>query len=228
VLNRVESQLIISVFIAFTIALSGIPVSFFLKTFKYLWLFILLIWVFQLFESEGAILFRIGSLRVTVESINSATSLSFKIINSFILSILFSSTVTPLQLSETVESTLLFFHFKKSTAQEFSLVFTIALKFLPILYTEADHLIKAQKSKGAAIDYDSIFVRIRALQRVFLPLLINTIKRATELSIALEARGYASGHSRSKYRRSVFRFSDGIFLAGVFLLCSTLIFCERF
>ncbi len=208
-------QIATLLFILFGIGLSGISPTYFFRVFRFLWFFFTLIWVFQMLQAEGYILMRIGPFRLTDLSVTRSIVLCMKILNGFLSSVIFSATVSPIQLSDSIESLLRLWKVKPETAQDFSMVFNLSLKFFPILFDEADRLIKAQKSKGASLDYGGVPSRLKAAQRVVLPLLFNTIKRADDLSIALEARGYTSGEKRVKYRRQRVGWKDWCFLTVV-------------
>jgi len=64
------------------------------------------------------------------------------------------------------------------------------------------------------------------VQRVIIPLLFNTIKRADDLSIALEVRGYAAGEKRTKFRRQQPRLRDWCFLAVIGCFSAMMIYFE--
>ncbi|HPB86098.1 MAG TPA: energy-coupling factor transporter transmembrane component T [Thermotogota bacterium] len=219
-------QIALFCFILFGIGLSRISPIYFFRTFRFLWFFFALIWVLQLFQAEGQVLLKIGALRLTDLSLTRSIVLCMKILNGFLLSVLFSATVSPMQLSDSIESFLRLWRVRPETAQDFSMVFNIALKFFPILFDEADHLMKAQKSKGAPLDYGGLISRLKAVQRVIIPLLFNTIKRADDLSIALEVRGYAAGEKRTKFRRQQPRLRDWCFLAVIGCFSAMMIYFE--
>jgi energy-coupling factor transport system permease protein len=59
---------------------------------------------------------------------------------------------------------------------------------------------KAQIARGARFNDRNIGKRIRAYFPVLIPLFVIAFKRAEELSIAMEARGYVVGAKRSRFR----------------------------
>jgi len=226
--GSIWAQIAMFSFILVGIALSGISPIYFFRTFRFLWFFFALIWILQMIQAQGQVLIKVGAFWLTDLALMGSIVLSMKILNSFLLSVLFSATVSPLQLSDSIESFLRLWKVKPDTAQDFSMVFNIALKFFPILFDEADHLMKAQKSKGASLDYGGLISRLKAVQRIVIPLLLNTIKRADDLSIALEVRGYSAGEKRTKYRRQRPERSDWWFLAVVVGFSAILVYSEGF
>jgi energy-coupling factor transport system permease protein len=94
-------------------------------------------------------------------------------------------------------------------ADELAMVFTLALRFVPTLAQEMEKLLKAQASRGADIRRGSNPIqRTRQLLPVLVPLFITTLRRADELTLAMEARGYTGGQGRTRYVRLHFRWTD--------------------
>lgn len=202
------SLLIFSVLVFCAIRSSKIGLLFFLKPLRLLWLFLLLIWIFQMIDAQGGVWLQwrfFGfDLRITDRAVYSATLLSLKLVLSFLLSSLFAATVTPLQLSASIREFLCFLRVKDDSARDFSMVFSLSLRFFPVLFYEAELLIKVQKSRGANFDYGSAISRLKAYLLIFLPLLSNTLKRANDLALALETRGYSRRVSRDSDKRARF------------------------
>jgi energy-coupling factor transport system permease protein len=96
-------------------------------------------------------------------------------------------------------------------AHEIALAGTIALRFIPTLAEELDRIMKAQASRGAPIG-ESRWYRVDRMVRermpLFVPLFLNALRRAEELIVAMEARGYVGGKGRTRYVRFHSRWSD--------------------
>lgn len=73
---------------------------------------------------------------------------------------------------------------------DFALMTLIALRFIPTLLEEVDLLVKAQLSRGADMRHGSIRERMQSLAALFIPFIQATLRRASDLATALEARGY--------------------------------------
>ena len=64
--------------------------------------------------------------------------------------------------------------------------------------------------------------RLKAIIPLLIPLFISSFKRAEELAIAMEARGYRGGEGRTKYRQLKWTFVDtGMIL--LLMVCNCLI-----
>lgn len=87
-------------------------------------------------------------------------------------------------------------------AHEVALIVTIMLRFVPTLAEEAERLMKAQASRGAAIGTVprwQVVRRVRGILPLIVPLFVNALRRGEQLALAMEARGYVPGLARSSY-----------------------------
>jgi len=91
-------------------------------------------------------------------------------------------------------------------AHELSLVLSIAVRFVPLLAMEAEHIAKAQASRGADFGgrRGGMLTRVRRVLPILLPLFLSALRRAETLILAMESRCYTGGAGRSRYIR--FRF----------------------
>ncbi len=126
----------------------------------------------------------------------------------------FTFTTQPTVIAFALEDILRVFGVPKAKAQEFSMIMSIALRFAPIMVEEAQRIMKAQISRGAPIDCGKISDRIKALSSVTIPLMASAIRKAEELSLAMEARMYVPGMPRSRYRQMVWQLKDTAALAA--------------
>ncbi|ADU52342.1 cobalt transport protein [Thermaerobacter marianensis DSM 12885] len=85
-------------------------------------------------------------------------------------------------------------------AHELAMMMTIALRFIPTLAEEAERIMKAQLARGAQFHRGGPVQRLRALVPLLVPLFVSAFRRADDLAIAMEARGYRGGRGRTRYR----------------------------
>lgn len=69
----------------------------------------------------------------------------------------------------------------------------MAMRFIPLLMEETDRITRAQLSRGARLDQGGPLRRIVALFPVLIPLFVIIFRRADEMALALEVRGYDGG-----------------------------------
>ncbi len=89
----------------------------------------------------------------------------------------------------------------KVPGHELAMTLAIALRFVPTLAEELERIIKAQVSRGADFDRPgrlAFLRRTRQLVPIVVPLFVSTFRRAEELVLAMEARGYVGGAGRGR------------------------------
>src|SRR4051794_13844211 len=167
---------------------------------------LLLIFIMQLLfqgwvDPPGQIYFQWGWIRITRYSLH-IIALSLLRVSSFIfLTSLFTMTSTTTELTHGVERLLAPFRRFGVPSHELALILTISLRFVPTLAEELERIIKAQLSRGAEIggSFWRIDKTARAFVPLFVPLFIGAFRRAEDLVLAMEARGYISGGGRTNY-----------------------------
>ena len=85
-------------------------------------------------------------------------------------------------------------------AHELAMMMTIALRFIPTLVDEVGKIMNAQKARGADLDTGSVTRRAKALIPVFVPLFVNSFRRAYELAFAMECRCYSDAEHRTRLK----------------------------
>lgn len=88
----------------------------------------------------------------------------------------------------------------KFPVHELALMMSISLRFIPTLMQETDKISKAQASRGVDFRTGPIKQRVKAIVPLLIPLFVSAFKRAEELAMAMEARGYNGGEGRTKLR----------------------------
>jgi energy-coupling factor transport system permease protein len=88
-----------------------------------------------------------------------------------------------------------------------------AMRLLPVLAEEWRTLALARRARGVSADGSPVrWVRLAAGQ--LLSLLVSAVRRATQLALAMDARGFGSGARRSSARPQRMRGSDWVLLLG--------------
>ena len=136
------------------------------------------------------------------------TRLILLIIGTSILTL----TTSPIQLTDGIESLLKPGKKMGIPAHELAMMMTIALRFIPTLLEETEKIMKAQMARGADFQSGGIMHRAKSLVPLLVPLFVNAFRRADDLAIAMEARGYRGGEGRTKFRELKFQTVDGVAL----------------
>ena len=113
-------------------------------------------------------------------------------------SILLTYTTTPIALTDGLERLLSPLAKIRLPVHEFSMMMTIALRFIPTLVEETEKIMNAQKARGADFSTGSLMRRAKALIPILIPLFISAFRRAEELATAMECRCYTGGRGRTR------------------------------
>lgn len=184
----------------------------------FLWLFLLTFILNAIIES-GEILFTIPiiNLGITDEGILRATAFSIRLGLLIGYSTIFTLTTTPMELTDGLSRMLAPFKKLKFPVNEFAIMLTLAIRFIPILLEEAERIKLAQVARGA--HFNGKFIqRIRNLIPLLVPLFISSFRKADDIALAMESRCFQIGKERTSFSRLQFRFLDYASIAGVFLV----------
>jgi len=135
------------------------------------------------------------------------------VLSTFILSL----TTSPLSLSEAIVSLLKPLHWVKIPIYDLGMILFIALRFIPVLANEMDTIRKAQIIRG--VDFGGSFAaRIKKTAALVLPVFFSALRRADDLSIAIETRGYRGGQPRSSLYPLRFEGLDFVILGAAIIV----------
>ena len=187
-----------SVCLLAVIYLSQVPPRLLLRGVKPVLIIIIFSIVVNLFGTGGHIIWQAGFLSISSEGIVRAAFLALRLVYLVTGSSLMTFTTTPWRLTDGLEQGLHFLTYFRVPVHEFALMMAIALKFIPILTEEMNRIMDAQLSRGADFESGNILERGRKLMPLLVPLFVSAIRRASDLSMALEARGYSAGKKRTR------------------------------
>ena len=184
---------------AFAVAwLSKIPFSSVLRSVKPVAVLVVFTSLLHLFLTPGRALITVGPISITNEGIITAAAMALRLILLVIFAALLTLTTTPAKISDGLERLLSPFAKLGLPAHETAMMITIALRFIPTLFEETSRIINAQKSRGADFESGGLLKRAKAYVPVLIPLFVIIFKRAENLAVAMEARGYCGGAGRTR------------------------------
>lgn len=204
------------------VLLSNIPLRAVFRSIRPVIFVMLFTVVLNVFWTKGeSPLFSWGILTVYPEGLYSALFMLVRIISLIVgTSIFMTYTTTPIELSDAMERLLSPLKKIKVPVHEFSMMMTVALRFIPTLIEETEKIIAAQKARGADFSSGGLIKRAKALIPILIPLIISAFRRADELATAMECRCYRGGEGRTKLH--VLHYAARDFLAmGTMLLFGT-------
>ncbi|MDD3795405.1 MAG: energy-coupling factor transporter transmembrane component T [Lachnospiraceae bacterium] len=223
--RSVSSYVLATVFLAGVIKLSRVPFKFITKGLKTIIVLLLITVVFNLFLIPGTPVLTIWKLTITLEGIQTAVFMAIRLIYLIIGSSVMTLTTTPNDLTDGMEKGLGFLKAVHVPVHEISMMMSIALRFIPILMDETDKIMKAQMARGADFESGGLIKKAKSLIPLLVPLFISAFRRANDLAMAMEARGYHGGEGRTKMRPLEYKSRDkaaylllALYLLAMFLL----------
>ena len=192
--------LLATVFLITVIALSHVPIKFMLKGMRSIAFLIILTVVFNLFMTPGEEILRIWRLHITREGLILSVSMAIRLMYLIIGSNIMTLTTTPNNLTDGMESLLSPLKVLHAPVHEVAMMMSIALRFIPILMEETDKIMKAQMARGASFDEGGLIKRAKSMVPLLVPLFVSAFRRAGDLALAMEARGYRGGDNRTRMK----------------------------
>jgi energy-coupling factor transport system permease protein len=169
-------------------------------------------------SSAGAQAFSIGPYVITYGGVWTLLSGFLVLLALLIFSMLLTMTTSPVALIEGLTMLLAPLRRLKLPVDDFALMSLLALRFIPTLLEEAEQLYKAQASRGADLTSGTIRERFQSLSMLFVPLVQGSLRRAADLAVALEARGYEVEGRQTLLHESTFAVMDYIVMGGIFVV----------
>lgn len=175
-------------------------------------LFLLLFSVFfTVFFTKGEnMIFSIGIIHISWQGIFMAVKICLRIFLLILMSAILTLTTTPTDLADGMEKACAFLVKVKVPVHEIAMMITIALRFIPVLTEETDKIMRAQKARGADFESGGLIKKAKGLVPIFIPLIVSSVKRSSDLALAMEARCYRGGEGRTKMKPLVYKKSDKI------------------
>lgn len=187
-------------FMMVMVLLSKVPIKFMVRGMKAIFFLLLITVFYNLFLSAGDVLVQFWKIKITWQGLESAFYMLLRLSLLIVGSSLMTLTTTPNQLTDGMESLLKPLRLFRVPVHEVAMMMSIALRFIPILMEETDKIMKAQTARGAQFESRNLFKKTKALVPLLVPLIISAFRRANDLALAMEARCYRGGDSRTKMK----------------------------
>ncbi len=101
-------------------------------------------------------------------------------------------------IAEAIDRIFSHFPFRKAS-RRFSLAMMTAFSFIPVLQAEGKRIMEAQRCRGASFEGRGLHGKARSWLPVVVPLFVSAFRRADELALALDARGFNENGATSLY-----------------------------
>ena len=221
IIESITGLLIFTILLFCMFALSKLSVGIALHNIRtFLWLFTLTI-VFHLFFTKGDILFSIPftTIHAYIPGLRFGVFYSLRLIALILTANLLTLTTAPMEITDGIERMLRVFRKLGVRSHELALMFSISLRFIPLLLEESDRIKKAQMCRGITFR-GGLFKRAKQLIPLVIPLFLSAFRRSNDLALAMDARCYR-GEGRTQYVLLKFNRQDAcaaVIVGGVFMI----------
>lgn len=148
------------------------------------------------FGAEGPAL-SLGPVHLTAAGVVQGLRVVVRTLLVVVLGTLLTATTRPQELVGGVRALLRPLERAGVPAEAAALAVGVTVQFVPTLLRESRQLMKAQAIRCGSVASHGIMRRAVIYMRLLVPVFVSAVRRADELSVAMEARGYRLSSSRS-------------------------------
>lgn len=143
------------------------------------------------YPGRNEVIFAIGPLALTVQGLEFGLPIAGRVLAAFGVTVAVVMSTRPDDLMETLV--------QRGTDPRLAFVILSAIQAIPRMLDKAGRILEAQQARGLPAS-GSPSARVRAVVPLLGPLIIGSLIDVRERSLALEARGFSSGATRTAYR----------------------------
>ena len=217
------------------VLLSKISVSYFLRGLRPMIGLILFTVIFQMLFTNGQhVIFSLWFIKISTESLIHAVYIFFRFVLIIFMSTILTLTTPPLTLAaimmalaDGIEKGLGPLKKIKVPVHELGLMLSISLRFIPTLMDDTTMIMNAQKARGMDFGEGNLLKKIKSVIPILIPLFVSSFRRADDLAVAMESRGYQGGDGRTKYRQLKWQSRDSLLVVSIIIMTILLILWSK-
>ena len=160
------------------------------------------------FHGEGEVFFRLGPLDLHREGLSLAVRGTLRLFCTLLLLLQFTMWTHPVDLAQLLA--------KAGLPYRYAMLMALALRFFPLLEEELEGIFEAQGARG--MEFRGPLRKALALGPTAVPLCLRTLRRANEVALAMELRGYGFRSHRTYLRPITFRPVDHVMTAALVII----------
>lgn len=201
--DSVTGYLLITALAAAAVLMSGLSMNTVFSTVLRLRMFFILIFVMNaLFYASKDPVWNFWIFSLSKEGLLQGGSVVFRVVLIIVMSSVLTMTTPPMGIMNAVETMMKPLRLLCLPAEEIAVILTVAIQFIPTLLEESEIIRKAQIARGARFESRRLHERARAMLAMVVPIFLAAFRRADELSLAMEARGYHGAKDRTARRKA--------------------------
>ena len=197
--------------------LSGLPPRTVFNSLARLWPFFLVIFLMNalFFDGENT-LWEWWILKISTAGMAQGASVALRVALLVTLSQVLTCTTAPMEITNALESLMKPLKLLRIPVEDIAMIISVAIQFVPTLIEEAEMIRKAQIARGARFESKKLLEKAESVAPLVIPVFLAAFRRADELSVAMEARGYRGARNRTKKAKERMNPAD----TAAMLLCA--------
>lgn len=180
------------------------------------WFFLIILLMNTCFFSPDHAWFRVWIIMPSPDGLMQGVQVVVRVALLLVFGNILTVTTAPIAMTEAMEKLLSPLRILRIPTGQIAMILSVAIQFIPTLMEETDMIRKAQTAMGARFDSRSLLEKAKAVLPLLVPIFLAAFKRADELSLAMEARGYRT--DAPVRRRKAKRLEKGDY--GALALCT--------
>ena len=182
-----------------------------IKIYIYMTFFMMIFNIF--FMKSGYVIGELGIIKIYDEPVILSLQIGLQIFLLTMVMEMFTTTTKPSDIIKGINYMLN----RKGKNSEISLIFTVSIQFINIIYEELKQIIKIQKSRGNNLSGISI-TRLKELFLIIVPLFRLTIKKINNMAEIMEIKNFRINGKKTEYIPLKFSKKDFLYISVNFLI----------
>lgn len=171
------------------------------------------------FYSSNGAWFRFWIFCPSPAGVAQGARVALNVLIVLILSNILTCTTSPMELTGALEDLFSPLRYIGVPTAQIAMILSVAVQFIPTLFEETQAIRRAQTARGATFESKKLSDKAAAVLPLAVPVFLAAFRRADELSLAMEARGYDVSKPRRRKKTQRLCPLDYSALAAVIVLC---------
>ena len=185
--------------------LARVPVGYLLKGLRGILVLLCFTFLFRMLYTPGDAVASVWIFTITKQGIWKAVQMTARIALMITGASLLSYTSTPKELADGLEKAFSGLGKIGVPVHEMAVIVMIAFRFIPIMLEELNVLMDAQAARGARFE---VVEKCKGVMTLLFPLFLMTVRRSSDLAMAMEARGYTGSTETSRMYPLTYKKED--------------------
>ena len=188
--------------------LARVPVGYLLKGLRGILILLCFTFLFRMLYTPGDAVASVWIFTITKQGIWKAVQMTARIALMITGASLLSYTSTPKELADGLEKAFSGLGKIGVPVHEMAVIVMIAFRFIPIMLEELNVLMDAQAARGARFEEGNVVEKCKGVMTLLFPLFLMTVRRSSDLAMAMEARGYTGSTETSRMYPLTYKKED--------------------